>query len=267
MSNHALTQIQQARPGAETEKYVLFGLANETYGLSLLQLQEIIAKYEFTVLPNLPDHFQGVIGLRGAVIPVLNLRRRCGFSDRDRDDRTRVLVVDLEPNPIGIQVDEVFRVVTIDKSTIEDPPELTGGQRVPFVTGVSEMESGKLVIHLDMQKVLGSLEKIQLAEISETLRDAYASRRTEEASEEPTDSGETPTDAEPEAKSGAEPEQATRRSEKADSAREAANGQTPNKRRRKRKGKSRSVPRNKDMETKETDQAGERVPDEEGNGD
>lgn len=161
--------------GLEAQKYVLFGLANETYGLSLLQLQEVIAAYEYTVTPNLPEHFHGVIGVRGEILPVVNLRRRFGFPEGEPDKRNRVIVVDLEPNPIGVQVDEVFRVVSIRPDQIESAPELTCGQRIPYVTGVSGRDDGKLVIHLDMQKVLSSLEQIQLAEITEALRGAYAS--------------------------------------------------------------------------------------------
>lgn len=161
----------------EAQKYVLFGLAGETYGLSLLQLQEVLSVYEYTVTPNLPDYFHGVIAVRGEVIPVLNLRKRFGFPDAARERGNRIIVVDLDPNPIGIQVDEIFRVVRISEDQIETAPELTCGQRIPYVAGVSERDDGKLVIHLDMQKVLSSLEEIELAKLTESLKQEFDARQ------------------------------------------------------------------------------------------
>lgn len=158
--------------GGDAEKYLLFGVAGETYGLALLQIQEVIAACEITVLPNLPRFFHGVTGLRGEVIPILNLRGRFGFEDRERDHRTRFVVVDLEPNPIGLQVDEVFRVATIARSAIDTAPEVTCGQRSPFILGVSKLDNGKLVIHLDMQRILSSLEQVHIAELTQSLRGA-----------------------------------------------------------------------------------------------
>ncbi len=174
MDLQATTNAQGVGSAREVQKYILFGLAGETYGLSLLHLQEVLAAYEYTVTPNLPDYFHGVIGVRGEVIPILNLRRRFGFPDAEPNKRNRVIVVALEPNPMGVQVDEVFRVITIREDQIERAPELTCGERIPYVTGVSEREGGKLAIHIDMQKVLSSLEQIRMAEIAETIKDAYA---------------------------------------------------------------------------------------------
>jgi purine-binding chemotaxis protein CheW len=173
----------------EAQKYVLFGLAGETYGLSLLQLQEVLSTYEYTVTPNLPDFFHGVIAVRGEVIPVLNLRKRFGFPEAERGRGNRVIVVDLEPNPIGIQVDEIFRVVRIRDDQIERAPELTCGQRIPYVTGVSERDHGKLVIHLDIQKVLSSLEQIELAQIAETIAEARSARESSAAGGVPRGTG------------------------------------------------------------------------------
>jgi len=163
-----------------TEKHVLFGLAGETFAVELLQLREILAKYEFTVTPNLPRTFRGVLALRGEPIPVVDLRRRFGFPDGEVTDQRRVIIVDLEPNPFGIEVDQVYRVATVDPTSIEPPPALTGGGRLPFVLGVTELPDGKLAIHLDMQQILSSVEQIHLAELGPTIRDAY---RTETSSD------------------------------------------------------------------------------------
>ncbi len=276
MDLQTTTEARGVGSGLEAQKYVLFGLAGETYGLSLLQLQEILAAYEYTVTPNLPDYFHGVIGVRGEVIPVLNLRQRFGFPRAERDKRNRVIVVDLTPNPIGVQVDEVFRVVTVREDQIEAAPELTCGQRIPYVTGVSERESGKLVIHLDMQKVLSSMEKIHLAEITEALRNAHSSSPVEGGSEDTADSSETPIEARTEdqteeGRNRSEPLQSTGEPQEADNAPESVDGQAPQepvdaaasrsdarastgRKRRARKNKSKkpkSDPRTRDMESDE----------------
>jgi purine-binding chemotaxis protein CheW len=163
-------------PSLESEKYVLFRLAGETFGLSLLELQEVIANYDVTVLPNLPPYFHGVIGLRREVIPVLDLRSRLGFAAKSRDRSTRAIVLDLEPNPIALEVDEVLRVRAIRRDAIESAPVFSGDQRAPFVSGVSEQTNGKLVIHLDVQRILSSLDQIELAEIAADLREAFDAR-------------------------------------------------------------------------------------------
>lgn len=169
-----LTTNTHVRPTRdESDKYVLFGLAGETYCINLLQLQEVIANYTITALPNLPDFFHGVIGVRGDVIPVVNLRRRFGFPETPSEASTRLLIIDLEPNPIGVQVDRVYRVVTIGKSRIGQPPQLTSGKRTPFVVGISEYERGKLAIHLDMREVLSNLEKLELADLTESIRATF----------------------------------------------------------------------------------------------
>jgi len=164
---------QPQRSDVFSEKHIIFGLAGETYGLPILQVQEIIAKHRTTVLPSLPDHYRGVIWLRGSAIPIINLRRRLGFPERESDNQTRVIIIDLEPNPVGIEVDEVLRVATIHDCEIEAVPALTGGRRVPYVAGVSEHADGKIVIHLDIMKVLSSSEQLQLGDLSTALRSSY----------------------------------------------------------------------------------------------
>jgi len=147
----------------ERGKYVLIRLAGETYGLLLVELQEVIAQYEITVLPELPEHYVGVIGLRREVIPVLSLRRRFGLADRDRGGSTRVIVVDVRPHPIGVEVDSVARVVTIPGSDIEPPGDLRD-QR-PYLRGMSGAEDGKLVIHLDIRRLVEASDRVDIEEV------------------------------------------------------------------------------------------------------
>jgi purine-binding chemotaxis protein CheW len=152
------------------EKYVLFDLEGETYCLPILKIQEIIANHELTLLPNLPEFYHGVISLRGEAIPVINLRKRFGLTKRERDTATRVIIIDLEPTPIGIQVDSVGRVASVARSAIDSPPAISGGQKTPFVEGVCELTEGKFTILLNMEEILTSFEKTQLGEMRESLQ-------------------------------------------------------------------------------------------------
>ena len=126
------TDMWEDRIQEELEKYVLFDLERETYCLPILKIQEIIADHELTLLPNLPDFYHGVMSLRGAAIPVVNLRRRFGLPDRDKSPSTRVIILDLQPSPIGIRVDSVRRVASVARSAFEHPPTLSGGRQHCF---------------------------------------------------------------------------------------------------------------------------------------
>lgn len=168
MIETSTTSAAAATVKGEKSKYILFSLAGECYGFPILQAREIISDYELTVLPKLPQLFHGVINLRGEAIPVVNLRRRFELPDAVRDGSSRVIIVEAEP-AVGVQVDQVQRVVTLDPADIEKPPELTCGQRTWFLSGVTQLVGGKFAILLDMARILGSLEQIELAGLGATL--------------------------------------------------------------------------------------------------
>jgi purine-binding chemotaxis protein CheW len=158
--------VAPSSSAVEGGKHVLFRLGTETYGLLLLELQEVIAQYEITALPELPEHFVGVVGLRRAVIPVLSLRRRFGLADQGRTRDTRIIVVDVDPHPIGIEVDAVARVVSVNAADIEPAADLRRDR--PYLRGMSDLGGGKLAIHLDIRRLVETTEMID----PETLREA-----------------------------------------------------------------------------------------------
>jgi purine-binding chemotaxis protein CheW len=152
------------------EKFVLFDLEEETYCLPILKVQEVIDNHELTLFPNLPEFYHGVISLRGEAIPVINLRKRFGLTGRERNTDTRIIIIDLEPTPIGIQVDAVRRVASVARGAIDSPPTLSGGQKTPFIKGVCELSKGKFTILLDIEEIFTSFEKIQLGDMRESLQ-------------------------------------------------------------------------------------------------
>ena len=172
MSEQQIAQPENGLLNGAEQKYISFVLDGETYALPILQVQEIISDYEITVFPNLPDFFHGVISLRGEAIPVINLRKRFDLPPKQKDRKTRVLIIEMEPNPIGVQVDEVQRVVSITGDQFEKPPSLTCNQRTEFISGVAELGGKKFTIVLNMQEILTSLEQIKIKEMSQMLNQA-----------------------------------------------------------------------------------------------
>lgn len=153
----------------ESAKYIIFGLAGETYGVPILQAQEIIADYELTVLPHLPDFFDGVISMRGEAVPVINLRKRFDIATIERSVSSRIVIIEMEPTPIGILVDKVFKVDAFRRNEIEAPPTFSMSKKARFVNGVIETNKKKFAIILDMQQILTTEEKIELESIKKII--------------------------------------------------------------------------------------------------
>ena len=145
---------------AQTNKYLTFELAKETYGIGILKIREIIKVMEITPLPHASDSVKGVINLRGKIIPVVDLRMRFGVEVSEFTDRTCIVVVDLETEDgvrtlVGATVDAVEEVSQIPAGDIEPPPALGGGASDGYIQGMAKLK-GKVVILLDIDKVLGA---------------------------------------------------------------------------------------------------------------
>lgn len=169
-----------------SSKYILFRVGEETLGLPILQIQEIISDFDFTHLPFLPKSIHGVISLRGLPIPVINLRKRFNFDEIAQDGKTRVVIVELSHSRVGVQVDEVYRVATISSSDIQARPTFGDNERSSFISGVTELtEKGKkFVILLDIEKMLTAPEEEQVVEAAEILRESWTAGPLERVVEE-----------------------------------------------------------------------------------
>jgi purine-binding chemotaxis protein CheW len=104
----------------KTQKFLLFPLAEETYGLSISHIINIIEIQKITVVPEMPPFLKGVINLRGQVIPVIDLRLRFGLNERPYDDRTCIIIIQRENTVLGLIVDTVAEVISIEESQIVD---------------------------------------------------------------------------------------------------------------------------------------------------
>jgi len=112
---------------------------------------------ELTAVPNTPRFVEGVVNLRGRIIPVINLRSRLGLVVKQYDSETRIIVVDLEDKTIGFIVDEVNEVLRIPKSITEQPPDVVSGVNSSYITAIGKLED-KLLILLDLTKILSNEE-------------------------------------------------------------------------------------------------------------
>ena len=145
---------------------VTFRVGEEEFSVSILKVQEIIRMSEITKVPRSPDFVEGVINLRGKVIPVIDLRKRFGLEATERNNDTRTIVVDCEGKVVGLIVDSVTEVLRLSSSTVEPPPDIVGGVDSEYISGVGKLED-RLVILLNIDKVLSMNEKSLLGDMAE----------------------------------------------------------------------------------------------------
>lgn len=132
---------------------VVFKLGEEAYGLSISEVQEINRIQEITRLPGTPEFVEGVINLRGRIIPVIDLRKRFGFEAREWDRSTRIVVTRFQEETIGVIVDSVTEVLRISEEVIEPPSKVVEGVETEYIQGIANLGE-KLVILLDLNKAI-----------------------------------------------------------------------------------------------------------------
>jgi len=167
MTQQVETMDQLAKDMSDREgKYLTFTLANEEYGIGILKIREIIGMMPITTVPRTPEFVKGVINLRGKVIPVIDLRLRFGMGAIDYNDRTCIIVVEIEGGQdaiqIGTVVDSVSEVLNIKGEEIEDTPTFGTKLDTDYILGMAKMEGGVKIL-LDIDRVLSS-EEISLLE-------------------------------------------------------------------------------------------------------
>lgn len=141
---------------------VTFGIGEEEFGLDILKVQEIIRTVEVTKVPSAPAFVDGVINLRGRIIPIITLRKRFGLPPRQEDKNTRIIVIELPKAVVGFVVDWVSEVLRISASTVEPPPAIISGIQSDYISGVGKLQD-RLLILLDLDRILGQREQEILA--------------------------------------------------------------------------------------------------------
>ncbi|MFO8031035.1 MAG: chemotaxis protein CheW [Desulfohalobiaceae bacterium] len=157
-------QEQEVSSRKDMLQLVSFKLKDEEFGVDILQVQEIIRMQEITHVPNAPDFVEGVINLRGRVIPIVDLRKRFGLESKEHGSATRIIVVMIGQVTVGLIVDEVSEVLRIPEDTVEPPPPIVAGIESDYIKGVGKLED-RLLILLDLNKILSREEKSSLKQV------------------------------------------------------------------------------------------------------
>ncbi len=143
---------------SQANKYLLFNLKDELYGIAIANITEIIEMQRITEMPDMPGYVKGVINLRGRVIPVIDLRMRFGMEERAYDDRTCVVIANIGEASMGFIVDTVAEVHDILEKNIEPPPDFkTDAGRNHYISGLGKI-GDKVTILIDVDKILHEKE-------------------------------------------------------------------------------------------------------------
>ena len=151
---------------------VVFELSSEFFGVEIATVQSIIKIQPITKLPHTPEFVEGVTNLRGKVLPVIDLRKRFGFVAQEADKSSRIIVVSIDQNEVGIIVDEVSEVVTVPAGAVEAAPAIAMTINSAFIKGIAKLGANgssteeRLVILLDLTQVLSTTEKVDLLALS-----------------------------------------------------------------------------------------------------
>jgi len=150
----------------ETEvQMVAFMLDKEEFAINILQVREVLKMTQVTPLPQSAHFIEGVINLRGEVIPVIDLRKRFELDSGERGEQTRIIIVEIRESKVGLIVDSVTEVLRLSSAAIQPPPSRVAGTRTDYLKGVGKIDE-RLLIVLNLDKILTTEEKILMDEIT-----------------------------------------------------------------------------------------------------
>jgi purine-binding chemotaxis protein CheW len=156
-----MKQAVKVQKEEEILQLVTFHVDEEEFGVGILDVREINRMMEITRVPHAPAFVEGVVNLRGQVIPVVDLRKRFCLGGVERDKNTRIVVVELEETVVGFLVDSVSEVLRVPMSIVEPPPPIVGSIESEYIEGVVKLED-RLLILLDLRRLLSRGEAQEL---------------------------------------------------------------------------------------------------------
>lgn len=186
--DHDYIKEPEKKEKDELAQLVGFKIGKEHFGVNILMVQEIIRSAPITAVPNSPDFVEGVINLRGSIIPVIELRKRLNlYRATEHQGKDWILIVDVDSRVTGFLVDSVTKVIKIHKKSIEPPPDIiVAGLKSQYIKGVCEIGKGLLIL-LDFSRILQVEEIRKLKEFGQddnSLPASYRPRRALAASPE-----------------------------------------------------------------------------------
>ena len=162
MSEERVLSSNAADVNDEILQWVTFHLGDETYGINVMQVQEVLRYSEIAPVPGAPAYVLGIINLRGNVVTVIDTRTRFGLNSAEVTDNSRIVIIEAEKQVIGILVDSVAEVVYLRSSEIDSAPNIGTEESAKFIQGVSNRD-GELLILVDLNKLLNDDEWDELS--------------------------------------------------------------------------------------------------------
>ncbi|MFT7410684.1 MAG: purine-binding chemotaxis protein CheW [Oleispira sp.] len=143
-------------------QWVTFRLENESYGINVMQVQEVLRYTEIAPVPGAPPYVLGIINLRGNVVTVIDTRSRFALPDAETTDQTRIVIIEAENQVVGILVDSVAEVVYLRQSEIETTPNVGNDESAKFIQGVCH-KNDELLILVDLEKLMSDEEWMEIS--------------------------------------------------------------------------------------------------------
>lgn len=151
-------------PAGQDEHLVLFTLGEECYAVDIGDIWEINTMQKITWVPRVPDFIEGVVNLRGEIVPIMDLRKRLGLTPRAQDRNTRIMITETAHNRVGLIVDSVREVLKIPRAVIKPAAELGLLIDEEFVRGVAQKDE-QLIVLIDLKRLLDEDEAERLGEM------------------------------------------------------------------------------------------------------
>ncbi|MCW3488716.1 chemotaxis protein CheW [Dethiobacter alkaliphilus] len=148
----------------EELQLVAFFLQGEEFAVDIQKVREVLKLTQITPLPQSLDFIEGVINLRGEVIPVIDLRKRFRIAGEAQEEQTRIIIVEIDESLVGLIVDSVTEVLHLAVSAVDAPPRRLAGTRTEFISGVGKLND-RLIIILDLEKILSTDEQVELEQL------------------------------------------------------------------------------------------------------
>lgn len=159
--------LEDAEIDEGTTNLVTFRLGSGEYAIDIMQAKEIIKMEKITLIPNAPYFVEGVINLRGNIIPIIDLKKRFNLEESEGDKNTGIIIAKIEDVDMGIMIDSVSKVVSMANSDIQPPPSMLQGIGQRYIKGVGKMED-KLLVVLDLDKLFTNEEDDSTSEEEES---------------------------------------------------------------------------------------------------
>ncbi|MEP7703012.1 chemotaxis protein CheW [Paraglaciecola sp. 25GB23A] len=150
--------------GDDVLQWVTYKLGEETYGINVMQVQEVLRYTEIAPVPGAPEYVLGIINLRGNVVTVIDTRSRFGLPSSEVSDNSRIVIIESDDQVVGIMVDSVAEVVYLRSSEIDSAPNVGTEESAKFIQGVSNRD-GQLLILVDLNKLLSDDEWDEITNI------------------------------------------------------------------------------------------------------